>query len=79
MLATDRQVVACPPEVAVRRYAERAPVSVRFTWSPRLSAELLAEYDRPAGMGELIMVDTTLPVDFLVLAGQVRARLTALA
>jgi hypothetical protein len=38
----------------------------------RLSPELLAESDRPVGIGELITVDTTGPVDVAALADRVR-------
>lgn len=65
----------CPPELAARRYAERAmgrhPVHV----VTRLTPELLAEYDRPVGIGEVITVDTTSPVDVAALAQRVLASL----
>ena len=38
-----------------------------------LTPEVLAEYDRPVGIGELITVDTTAPVDVAALAERVRA------
>jgi hypothetical protein len=38
---------------------------------------MLAEYDRPVGIGELITVDTTAPVDVAALAGRVLASLSA--
>jgi hypothetical protein len=41
----------------------------------RLTPGMLAEYDRPVGIGEVITVDTTVPVDTVVLAGRVRASL----
>ena len=66
---------ACPPEVAARRYAERAVASHPVNVVTSLSSVFLAEFDRPVGMGELIIVDTTAPVDAAALAGQVRARL----
>jgi predicted kinase len=67
---------SCPPEVAVRRFAERAtnsrhPVHAIVSLTP----EDLAEYDGPVGIGELISVDTTAAVDVRVLAREVRARL----
>jgi hypothetical protein len=37
-----------------------------------LSPDLLAEFDRPVGIGDLITVDTTGPVDVAALADQVR-------
>jgi hypothetical protein len=39
----------------------------------RLSPELLAEYDRPVGLGDLVTLDTTGPVDVAAVAGRVRA------
>ncbi len=68
----------CPAEVAVRRFAERAvtcrhPVHTIASLTP----EDLAEYDRPVGIGELISVDTTVPVSVPALASEVRARLAA--
>jgi predicted kinase len=69
---------ACPAAVAASRFAERAarsrhPVHV----NPTLSPDELAEFDRPVGIGELITVDTTVPVDVPALAVLVRAGLTA--
>lgn len=66
---------ACPPEVAARRYAARAAATHPVHVVTRLSAEMLAEYDRPVGVGEVIIVDTTGPVDIPALAAAVRARL----
>lgn len=68
----------CPAEVAVRRFAERAvtcrhPVHTIVSLTP----EDLAEYDRPVGIGELISVDTTVPVSVPALAREVRACLAA--
>jgi predicted kinase len=64
----------CSPELAARRFAERAatahPVHVRTSLSP----EQLAEYDCPMGIGEVITVDTTRPVDVAEVAAAVRSR-----
>jgi predicted kinase len=67
----------CPPELAARRYADRAAARHPVHVLTRLTPEMLAEFDRPMGIGELITVDTTAPVDVAALAGQVRARLRA--
>jgi predicted kinase len=67
----------CPPELAARRYAERAAASHPVHVVTSLTPEMLAEFDRPVGIGELIAVDTTAPVDVAALAGQVQARLRA--
>jgi predicted kinase len=60
----------CPPELAVGRYNARAthPVHVVTT----LELEALAEYDRPVGIGALLTVDTTGPVDVNAVAAAVR-------
>lgn len=60
----------CPPEVAVARYNARVthPVHVITT----LPVEAMAEYDRPVGVGDLITVSTTGPVNVTAVAAQVR-------
>ncbi len=62
---------ACPPEVASARYNARAthPVHVIKT----LPVSAMAEYDRPVGIGALVTVDTTVPVDVAAVAARVRA------
>jgi predicted kinase len=65
----------CQAEVAVARYNARVshPVHVLKT----LPLEAMAEYDRPVGIGRLVTVDTTRPVDVADVAGRVRACLAA--
>jgi predicted kinase len=63
----------CPPELAARRYAERAASSHPVHVVTSLSAEFLAEFDRPLGIGDVIAVDTTGPVDVAAVADKVRA------
>jgi hypothetical protein len=60
----------CPAEVALARYSARArhPVHVLKT----LPAGAMAEYDRPVGIGALVTVDTTGPVDVAAVAAEVR-------
>jgi predicted kinase len=65
----------CPPELAARRYAERAATCHPVHVVTSLPAELLAEFDRPVGIGEVITVDTTAQVDVAALADRVRASL----
>ncbi len=62
---------ACPPEVAAARYNARVthPVHVLTT----LPVSAMAEYDRPVGIGDLVTVDTTAPVDVAAVAARVRA------
>ena len=38
-----------------------------------LSPDFLAEFDRPVGLGDLVTVDTTGPVDVAAVADRVRA------
>ena len=65
---------ACPPELAVQRYNTRPthPVHVITT----LHTEAMAEYDRPVGIGTLITVDTTTPVNIKATASAVHAATT---
>jgi predicted kinase len=66
-----------PPDVAAARYASRGatdlhhPVHVART----ISADLLAEFQYPLGVGPVIQVDTTQPVDIDAVAAAVRAAL----
>ena len=58
----------CGPELAARRYNDRArtchPIHVQASVPP----EVRAEYDRPVGIGKLVTVDTSVPVDVTTLA-----------
>lgn len=60
----------CPAEVAAARYNARArhPVHVLT----KLPVEAMAEFDRPVGLGQLVTVDTTVPVDVGAVAALVR-------
>ena len=60
----------CPPELAVKRYNARVthPVHVVTT----LQMEAMAEYDRPVGIGALVTVDTTVPVNVNAVAAAIR-------
>ncbi len=64
----------CPIDLATARYngraATRHPVHVVDT----LTAELAAEFDQPVGLGELVVVDTSGPVDVGVVVDEVLAR-----
>jgi predicted kinase len=64
---------ACPTELAVARYNARPrhPVHVQTSITP----DYLAEFDRPVGIGALVAVDTTAPVDVPAVAAQVRSLL----
>jgi len=63
----------CLPELAARRYAERAAASHPVHVVTALSPDFLAEFDRPVGLGDLVTVDTTGPVDVAAVADRVRA------
>jgi predicted kinase len=60
---------ACPAELATARYNARPNHPVHLRTLP-LSA--MDKYDQPVGIGSLITVDTTTPVDVTVIAAQVR-------
>jgi predicted kinase len=60
---------ACPAEVAYARYNARSRHEVHLGTLP-LSA--MEKYDRPVGIGSLITVDTTGPIDVPAIAAEVR-------
>ncbi|HEY0932304.1 MAG TPA: AAA family ATPase [Trebonia sp.] len=61
---------ACPAEVAVVRYNTRPRHEVHWLTTATLST--MERYDRPVGIGPLITVDTTGPVDVASVAAEVR-------
>jgi predicted kinase len=63
----------CAGELAVARYNARPrhPVHVQTTITP----DYLTEFDRPVGIGTLVTVDTTSPVDVPAIAAQIRSLL----
>jgi predicted kinase len=61
---------ACPAEVAVARYNARPRHEVHWLKTATLTA--MDKYDRPVGIGSLITVDTTGPVDVASVAAEVR-------
>lgn len=66
---------ACPPEEAARRYTKRGKRADQHAIHVlrAMSADQMAEYDRPIGLGHVIVVDTTAPVDAAALAVRVSA------
>ena len=60
---------ACPAEVAHARYNARSRHEVH---SGTLPLSAMDKYDRPVGIGSLITVDTTRPVDVAAVAAEVR-------
>jgi len=67
---------ACPAEEAVARYNARPRHEVHWLKTATLAA--MDEYDRPVGIGSLITVDTTRPVDVASVAAEVRRLHTSL-
>jgi hypothetical protein len=65
----------CQTELAARRYADRAATGHPVHVVTSLSPEQMAEYDQPVGLGDLVTVGTTVPVDVAALADLVRTRL----
>jgi predicted kinase len=61
---------ACPPGLAINRYNARVTHPVHVV--TRLGMEAMAEYDRPVGIGTLVTVDTTVPVNVNAVAAAVR-------
>jgi predicted kinase len=61
----------CPPSLAVTRYNPRVTHPVHVVKS--LTAEAMAEYDKPVGLGRLVTVDTAVAVDVAGIAARVRA------
>jgi predicted kinase len=68
---------ACPAELAAARYNQRPRHAVHHL--AHASVEALAEWDRPVGIGPLVTVDTTAPVDITAVASLVRRHHAAAA
>lgn len=64
----------CPPEVAMRRFAERAAKRHPAHSVMKLSREVYGESETPFGIGAPIPLDTTVPVDLPRLLEQVWGR-----
>jgi predicted kinase len=65
----------CPPGLAARRYAGRGPACHPVHVVTSLTPDMLAEYDRPVGLGPVVSVDTVTPVDIGAVAASVRSML----
>jgi hypothetical protein len=65
----------CDSELAAHHYNDRAstchPIHVQASVPP----EVRAEYDQPVGIGKLVTMDTTIPVDVTTVAAAVLAHL----
>ena len=66
----------CDPEIAMRRYAERADTRHPAHALKELTPELIARHDRPTGFGAAIEVDTGGPVDVPALLRRLSQALT---
>lgn len=62
----------CPVVEAGRRYARRAPSRHAVHVESHISAEKLAQFDRPLALGPVLQVDTTAPVDIAHVSAWVR-------
>jgi predicted kinase len=65
----------CPVEECMRRYAERGPSRHVVHVNGDETRSLAAEFERsarPLGLGPVVLVDTTRPVDIPALAARVR-------
>ena len=61
----------CPSNVLMQRFHERAKSAHAAHPARDLTPEWIAEFDRPMGLGDVIEVDTTRPVDIEALAHRV--------
>jgi predicted kinase len=67
----------CPVEIVMRRFHDRNRTAHPAHPLRDLTREHAAEFDRPIGLGAVVEVDTTRPVDVEGLAAQVGALLTS--
>jgi predicted kinase len=67
----------CPIELAAARYAARARAAEHHAvhLQHELTDDLVAEFDRPVGIGTVISVDTTTEVDVTSLASRIAIHL----
>src|SRR5262245_2132149 len=61
----------CPTDVLMQRFHERAKTAHAAHPATDLTPEWISEFDQPIGLGDVIEVDTTRPVDVEALAAQV--------
>lgn len=65
----------CDPQLAARRYDDRAATSHPVHVIASVPPEVRAEYDQPVGIGRLVTVNTANHVDIIAVAAAVRAHL----
>jgi predicted kinase len=61
----------CSPKIVMQRFRERQRSAHPAHPLRELTSEHAARYDRPLGLGIVVEVDTTQPVDIAALAGRV--------
>ncbi len=67
---------SCPPDLAARRYDERDRAGARHRVHVRnMTSETRAAYTGPLGLGTIVEVDTSGPVDVADVANRVRRHL----
>ena len=65
----------CPADVLMQRFHERAMTAHAAHPATDLTPEWIAEFDRPMGLGDVIEIDTTRPVEIDSLAMRITALL----
>jgi predicted kinase len=58
----------CPAEVAIQRYEARAATRHRVHVLESVSMEFMAQFQQPLGVGPVLRVDTTTPIDVETIA-----------
>jgi predicted kinase len=75
LIGLDARIVEvycrCPADVLKERFRERAKTAHPAHPATELNSAWIAEFDQPVGLGAVIEVDTTRPVDVPALAAQV--------
>lgn len=65
----------CDPQLAARRYNDRAGTRHAIHVVASIHPDVCAEYDQPVGIGKLVTVNTAISVDVMAAAAAVRAHL----
>jgi predicted kinase len=69
----------CPMAECQRRYAERAPARHGVHVVTELTEQAFAQCEEPVGVGRVLRVDTSQPVQIALLADQVRREIAVVA
>jgi hypothetical protein len=65
----------CDPGLAACRYHDRSGMCHPIHVVTSLTPDMLAEYDQPVGIDELVTVNTAVPVSVISVAAAVRAHM----